>query len=277
MDPDSDGNGDLELTEHDQLPDVEEYKTGIGYKSRGGGLMDRLKRPDPDAWQSNQLSTSIDPPNEERRAENLTLYDNADYYKSPEEFSSQISYRQNQKAAQGDSCFWKACAIASFFVLVTVILVLTITPDDEVLDFFHFLKGDTEDYLDVLDYVTRVRGISHLDRFDNTSSAQYLAAQWMAHGDPMQISVSDFGDDTNPDFDMRYVLAVLYFELDGRQWVHQLNFLSGNHICTWFEEFRIISAGDDDFEKDNIVMFGIHGCKKGDLDILYPHTLYLRT
>jgi hypothetical protein len=88
------------------------------------------------------------------------------------------------------------------------------------------------------------------------SSPQYKAVEWIATKDPEQLPIPAYGaggggggDDNsfgsttvNPNnsdnhfhFVQRYVLAVLYFALDGEGWNNDLHFTSNLHECSWFE------------------------------------------
>ena len=49
---------------------------------------------------------------------------------------------------------------------------------------------------------------------------QYRASMWMADDDPMNLELSEAG------FEQRYILALLYFSMDGPQWVEQNGWLS---------------------------------------------------
>ena len=71
----------------------------------------------------------------------------------------------------------------------------------------------------------------------------------------------------------RYALAVLYFATGGPDWTYQLNFLSGNHVCTWYSPF-IVDAPDADLE-GHYSTVGIEGCKMIG-DELVPFALYIR-
>lgn len=109
-----------------------------------------------------------------------------------------------------------------------------------------------------------------MDAFEETPmyySPPYLALQWLAHGDGLNIEIP-----TEPllEFDERYAMVVLYFSLDGPNWKQQLNFLSNTHICDWHEEVQIVNGVKDRG-------YGLHRCKQTSTGDLYPFTLSLRT
>lgn len=86
----------------------------------------------------------------------------------------------------------------------------------------------------------------------------------------MQLPVPTTADGT---YTERYVLAVFFFALGGQSWQHQINFLNGDHICTWFQEFKRSGANGE----EQPVLFGLHGCKKNDDGDLVPSHIYIRT
>lgn len=81
------------------------------------------------------------------------------------------------------------------------------------------------------------------DLYDE-STPQYRAARWLAAEDPEALTVpSSKGEDaagglrnTQPfRFVQRYVLAVLYYALNGELWNSPRKFVTGAHECSWFE------------------------------------------
>lgn len=260
--------------EHGQLPEVEEYKAAIGHKSKpnhafsGFATLSSRIRPN---------EKCIDPDGIYR--ESLALTQDVETDDETYNWNEQLGESQPMPDIEKDrsrkSCFWKACAIITVIILATTIsvsLLFAVSPE-EASNFYHWIHGDTDTYASIRNYITDVRGISPTDAFTDTSSPQYLAAQWMAHGDGMKLSIPETRDLT---FDERYVMAVLYFSLGGQKWENQLGFLSGAHICTWFEEVKV-HGSKSALEQDNNALFGVHGCKEGEKgDGLYPHTIYLR-
>jgi hypothetical protein len=274
MEPAEYGDNELmmaaEEDEHTQLPDVEEYKATVGHRSPSNGFsvgskvinslgsFGRSSR-DPDAKR-------LDPP-EEMDAEqhnSVVLPQAEDHYATHEEV---IENKREGNASCG-RCFWKCCALVSLTFLIAVILLVVwlTTKGDESLDGSHWIHGDTTSYFAVRDYVMNVAEISSSIVFDSTSSPQYFAAQWMAHGDARKMGVPTTSD---LEFNERYVLAVLYFSMEGQSWAHQYNFLSGDHVCTWFQELEL--------QDGTSVLYGVHECKKDADDELYPLRIYMRT
>lgn len=262
--------------EHDQLPNVEEYKASIGHISIVdhilGGFRNaqscrdpKERRTDPDGIYRESLAFTQD----------VEMDENYDWHEESDVSQPIPSLEREQHHEKPkSSCFWKSFTIVTILLLVTIVaspLLFADSPKD-ALGFNHWIQGDTDAYASVRIYVSQVRGISRADAFMDTSSPQYLAAQWMAHGDGLKLPVPETKDFT---FDERYVMAVLYFSFGGQKWENQLGFLGDDHICTWYEEFNVQS--NDGVDQNNNVLYGIHGCKEGEEgDGLYPHTLNLR-
>lgn len=64
------------------------------------------------------------------------------------------------------------------------------------------------------------------DKLMEVGSPQFKAARWIAEEDPMQLHINDSS------FEQRYVMAVLYYSLDGDNW-GATNWLSGESECDW--------------------------------------------
>ena len=87
-------------------------------------------------------------------------------------------------------------------------------------------------------------GISKRQDLLMVSSPQYQAAYWMAYSDkePLWIPATSNEEQDLFRFVQRSVLAVLYYSLDGNNWVSALGFTSGVHECSWFEEVPDVSG-----------------------------------
>jgi hypothetical protein len=274
MEPAEYGDNELmmadEEDEHTQLPDVEEYKAIVGHRSPSNGFsvgskvinslgsFSRSSR-DPDG-------KGLDPPEEmdAEQQDSFVLPQAEDHYANHEDV---IEHKGEGNTSCG-RCFWKSCALVSLTLLIAIILLVVwlTTKGDESLDALHWVHGDTASYFAVRDYVMNVAEISSSSVFDSTSSPQYLAAQWMAHGDARRMGVPATSD---LEFNERYVLAVFYFSMEGQSWTHQYNFLGGDHVCTWYQEFEM--------QDGTSVLYGVHDCKKDADDELYPQSIYMRT
>ena len=88
--------------------------------------------------------------------------------------------------------------------------------------------------------VDRLIPVSGEEAFMNKSSPQYLAADWVADLDPLMLSIED------PKLVQRYILAVLYFSMNGDEWescgrndrvcagnTDATTWLSDSDECTW--------------------------------------------
>jgi hypothetical protein len=72
------------------------------------------------------------------------------------------------------------------------------------------------------------KGISSRSDLEDTSSPQYRAAEWIADEDGLNLSMDDVVH-----FEQRYVVAVMFYDLQGENWVVPLKFLSEESICEW--------------------------------------------
>lgn len=299
-------HGEFELgqqqQQHDQLPNVEEYKASMGIipssssfgknkiktlfrtKTTTTTYMDtgNTKRPDPDGIRD--YTTEEDYEYEYELPENkpLTANDNNNNIIiptiHPHPYPSTSSSLPSLKSLR----FWKLCGTISFAILLLmgILYVIGITKDPQELQslYYDWMKGNTHDYNNVKEYVIR-RGISHPKDFENVQSPQYMAAQWMAHGDVRSMSVPSGSSTTtiHLEYEERYVMVVLYFSLGGPNWTHQLNFLSEYHICAWYQEFEQV-VKDDELDKKFLIM-GVHDCSttttNGDEEEEYPKVLNL--
>lgn len=284
--------------DHDQLPDVEEYKASIGHRSGTGssGLKQKIQNVIGGRTQESNgdaervtLMTARDPIERKQdppeminqqpeyqvdENEGIFRIDDVEEEEGLEQHpltSLEIEQEEDEDKLDGDQnkCFWKSCGLICLFLLTAVLVQLfafgTELPKPVPADFFHFVKGNTDEYFAIRNYVVNVAQISAEAAFDQTTTPQYLAAQWMAHGDPAQKSVPQLVDLA---FTERYIMVVLFFAFGGTEWSHQYNFLSGDHICTWFQEFTLRDGSS--------VMYGIHRCKTGENGQLYPHSVFMR-
>jgi Leucine-rich repeat (LRR) protein len=77
-------------------------------------------------------------------------------------------------------------------------------------------------------------GISSLHHLTTEGTAQHEAVWWLAREDqalPTAVPQDQLSDYR---FVQRYVLAVLYFALNGPEWKDQANFLTPQHECAWY-------------------------------------------
>ena len=86
-------------------------------------------------------------------------------------------------------------------------------------------------------------GISSRRDLETEGTPQFLATEWIAHGDKLRLAIPD----TNAvaeSFKQRYVLAVFYYALGGPNWTIPVEFLSAKSECSWFD-FKESNGGFD--------------------------------
>jgi hypothetical protein len=136
---------------------------------------------------------------------------------------------------------WTCVGAILFLSILLVIVVVSMAPkknkhtddadksNDSVEEPEDFLLVDSRLH-DTISFL--LDDVNHKD-LTNTSSPQFLAAQWMAEVDGLRAPlVQESG------FMERYALVVLWFAILGEEWQHSLGFLTGVHHCEWHSTFQ---------------------------------------
>lgn len=71
-------------------------------------------------------------------------------------------------------------------------------------------------------------GSSDMNLLMDKRTNHYKAACWIIYDDPLQVDQFNYTH-----IEQRYVLSLLYFSTGGKNWLHQLNFLSSKNECDW--------------------------------------------
>lgn len=268
---DAEERNDLRLEEHDQLPDVEEYKAQIRYKSPGGF---KPSKPDPNGFQISTLA--------ERRRMIEAAEDAADDANDSMDTNSiEAPYPgaapyDAKELIDTEARNWTLCYMTVICIsLIIIAIAVPLSRRDEQIAAgkYPWIKASKR-FTAIQDYLIQATVSTSEDLLDETSP-QFYAAQWMAHEDGQRLTVPLLYDtQKHPTFIERYALAVVYFAMGGDDWTHDLNFLSNEHVCTWYQEFEVIQDDYDLFDTDFISM-GVHGCKWVENDLV-PFSLYMR-
>lgn len=271
-DDNNNNKNDLELQEHDQLPDVEEYKAQVGYKSPGGF---KVSKPDPNGFQSATLAQRQRMAEAFEAAAREETNDSVDTNSLEEPYPGGAPY-DAKELIDSEARNWTICYMTA--ICVSLIVIAIAVPlgrrDRAVADGKYTWIKSSKRFTAIQDYLIQSTISDAGDLLDETSP-QFYAAQWMAHKDGQKLDVPYLYDtEKHPTFVERYALTVIYFALGGDGWSHDLNFLSDEHICTWYQEFEVIKDDYNLFDTDYISM-GVHGCKWVG-DDLVPHSLYMR-
>lgn len=169
------------------------------------------------------------------------------------------------------------CLVVTILVTATILYVRRQSPEPPMYDSpsFSWIRH-SERYQNVEIFLVDNYISSHTD-FENHTSAQFLAAQWLAHEDKMSLTIPEESFEKHGrTFIERYAMTVIYFSLGGPKWLQQANFLSETHVTTWQEreqppKHTILSSGEEDS-----AIIGVRGCRSDYDDTLYPCTLSLR-
>jgi hypothetical protein len=134
-------------------------------------------------------------------------------------------------------------------VILGTVLPLTLNDDNDVgsnqqknpapmspklPDVVHF---DFSRFAEVAKFLTDNK-ITTSEHLANFTSYQYLAANWLANQDDLQLPLPEEGFDEwvyNDAyiFVVRYVLAAFYYSTGGRNWLEKANFRNASDVCTW--------------------------------------------
>jgi hypothetical protein len=246
------------ISDHDQLPSVESYKASVGYRGESTSKNAKVFNPNGDPidndFQSNStLVQDLD--------QSFNELPNVDEYKAANPPSG--SYREGG--------FWKLACICVTLILFSLIAVITVplSRNDDTDWWLHY----SDRYYAVERFLVRNR-LSMLSDLQDESSPQHKAAKWIANKDGMRLAIPQpLLASSSLSFIERYVLAVFYYSTNGPEWTHQLNFMTGEHVCTWYDTVPI----DDDSSNvgADYVTLGIHACKLVDNELV-PIALFLR-
>jgi hypothetical protein len=275
-------NNDEETITFSQLPSVEEYKTNVGYRSASSATTSRptIKMPLNLLWKEDRPD-----PDGLVAADVLTLYPSTSIGSAAE---IEVNFGWDHSPAFRKSTMFIASTRRRVVVLIlslTLIVVFTIMvvgkrkPNTVIDDSsaFSWIRH-SERYQSVERFLVE-NTISKQVDFQNNTSPQFLAAQWLSHEDKIQLSIPDtVSEKHGATFIERYAMTVVYFGLGGPNWMRQANFLSENHVTTWHEreqpKRKTIMNSD---ETDDTSIIGVQGCRSDEDDTLYPCSLSLRT
>jgi hypothetical protein len=216
----------------------------------------------------NSDSDSFEQDDESYDEQDEESYDEEQHDQLPnvDEYKAQVGHREQKPS------FWGTfCCLTILTIVVTVVAVVLAQLKEGIgratKNAHPFIHYNSEKFLQVKEYVTTVRGISHQDNFEVDTSPTFIAAQWMAHGDEANHTVPQVADLS---YDERFALAVLYFATGGhKDWHYEVNFMGKGHVCTWFNSYTKLSGEQD--------VFGVSGCKNDEKGRMYPSVLHLST
>jgi hypothetical protein len=161
-----------------------------------------------------------------------------------------VSRLEEKTDTQSQRSICKWVGLLTIFLLGVILgtaLPLTLNDDDssntqknsspmtpKLPDVVHF---DFSRYSEVAKFLTDNK-ITTSEHLANFSSYQYLAANWLANQDELDLPLPEgiFDEWVYNDayiFVVRYVLAAFYYSTGGRNWLEKANFKNASDVCTW--------------------------------------------
>lgn len=128
--------------------------------------------------------------------------------------------------------------IALFFLVLVVVLPVTIVTvrKNNSSSSSSSASAVRQSSVDAVTAYMVAQKVSDPSTFQDTQSAQYKAAQWLAETDGANLPVpttSIAADSKAYRYMFRYVMALNYYALGGPAWTRQMNFLSDLDVCLW--------------------------------------------
>jgi hypothetical protein len=68
------------------------------------------------------------------------------------------------------------------------------------------------------------------DAIKDESTPQFAAYNWLQNQDPANLDLDSLSDE---ELSQRYIAALLYFSLDGNNWIDKYRFLDDSNVCEW--------------------------------------------
>ena len=258
--------------DHDQLPSVEEYKAATGHRNKSS-----FRRPDPFGTRgkdADRRAQSIPPfrgstisVTQERDTVGGTSDDDEHADVLVEEEANTAGYGRKYNDVTKSRSRSVTCGICVVTVVI-IIIALVVVKNNKGAGPWRISRSRVAE---VKEYLI-ANAISSRSDLDRRGSPQFKAAEWIADLDKYQVTLPNRMH-AHHSFMERYVLAVLYYATGGEtNWKHSLNFLTPNHICTWYQDFALSSSSD--LQTEDYLTLGVHGCKLVDGELV-PYGLYL--
>jgi hypothetical protein len=121
----------------------------------------------------------------------------------------------------------------------------------------------------VIDFLS-VR-ISEKALFNDQQTPQYRAAKWIADQDFLEVPIPADPQNYDEDYEFvqRYIMAVLYFAMDGVNWRYKAYFMSSYEVCEWNMDFIEEVPGQDATDD---WLYGVQCDEKGAITTIFMST-----
>ena len=144
------------------------------------------------------------------------------------------------------------------FVIVVLIILVIVLPSTLIplqrkkgVDLLNTWINTTDNLQETIEQILLENYISNPSTFNNTSSPQYQALNWMANEGGATTIIASNIEQATPYIIQRYILAVLYYITNGPKWRNQYDFLSNVTECEWGvganNGFNVIDCNNDGF------------------------------
>jgi Leucine-rich repeat (LRR) protein len=141
-------------------------------------------------------------------------------------------------------CRKVSIAIALGIVVATILIIIGVVIGRDTSAPYAPVEQETSPGNDLSDAETAERfadvttlisnmGWARASILRDPTSPQMKAAEWLTSVDPMQMEVY-----ATEEFMNRYLLATLYFSLNGENWAYDVKWLSSSKVCDWKTTFE---------------------------------------
>jgi Leucine-rich repeat (LRR) protein len=247
-------NMSIEAGYHDNYNDYDDYSDSNNYDHSGGDDNgDKRDEILQDAWEEYRVAVEI-----------LRMGGgNAQAYRAQQAGMGvgdvPYNWRQKRRMRYFYRCMLPVLAVVIFIAVMSNMRTIVDINSNENVNF-----DDMSGRVAQVASLVVQQGWSDPKEVAAMGTPQWQAAQWLGELDPFELDLDalqnftastideHINDDNDSDkeqvarlveFQQRYVLAVIYYALNGANWVDELNFLSKESVCSWNKEWESTTEG----------------------------------
>ncbi|CAB9510772.1 leucine Rich Repeat [Seminavis robusta] len=133
--------------------------------------------------------------------------------------------------------FVAMCALYTlpFLVVLAVVIIVVVVSKNQAAAANDLRNMDGDEAFDsVVNYLSQ-HNVSQMEQLRRDGTFQNVAATWMAHGDAHSRTIPEGSPASKEgyDFIQRYIMALFYYQMGGKHWKYELNFLKAENTCGW--------------------------------------------